>query len=121
MNFKTIFLVALLIMICMGCMSIKAKRQMFFDMKNNEIGQSFYLHEKDSMRGYKISESDTEFIQEPIPESGGGIAWLVDISKRGPYQHSNGMTFQIEGFKKSWRFSGNPEKCEAYINWLGPW
>lgn len=121
MNCKTIFVVTLLVLMCTGCMSIKAKRQMFVDMKNSEIGKPFYEYEKDGMKEYKSIDSESEFIQEPIPESGCGVAWIVDTIKRGPYHHRNGMTFQIEGFKKSWRFLGNPENCKTHINWLGPW
>lgn len=121
MNYKTISLGILLIMMCTGCMSIKAKRQLYIDMKNAEIDQPFYEYEKDGTTENKISESVSEFIQEPIPESSCRIAWLVDTSKRGSYEHpTNGITFEIEGFKKSWRFISNPDNCMTEINWLGP-
>jgi hypothetical protein len=121
MSYKTIFLGVLLVTMRAGCMSLKAKRQMYIDIKNDEIGLPFYVFDKDGTLEIKISESDFEFIQDPIPENGCGIAWIVDTSERGSYQHpTNGLIFQIEGFKKSWRFIGNPDHCMGEINWLGP-
>lgn len=103
-------------------MSVKAKQQMFIDMRNYEIGEPFYSHEKSGMKEIIISEKLSEYIQDPIPVSGCGIAWEVDTTKRGLYLHpTNGITFQIEGFKKSWHFTGNPENCQTSVNWFGPW
>ncbi len=104
---------------CAGCNSIDEQRARFVQYQNREIGNQFYAHDKLGMREVKISETESEFIPDPLPTSGCGIAWIVETRTRGPYRHPNGMTFQIEGVKKSWRFIGDPDKCLMRINW-GP-
>ena len=74
------------------------------------------------MKEVKISASMSEFVPETIPSDRAVVAWTVDTTSRGPFQHpTNGMTFQIQGMKKSWRLIGDPELARTKINWWGPW
>lgn len=100
-----------------GCQSVESEKQLFVDTHNYEIGEPFYDHEKRGMKEVKISDSISEFVPESIPSDGAVVAWTVDTTKRGAYHHSNGMTFQIEGIKKSWRLLGDPEKARMRIRY----
>ncbi len=104
-----------------GCQSVESQKRLFVDMHDSEVGRPFYDHEKRGMKEVKISYSLSEFVPESVPADRAVVAWTVDTTSRGPYHHSNGMTFQIEGIKKSWRLLGDPELARTKINWWGPW
>jgi len=119
---KKLALSLLLGALCLaGCQSADSQKRLFVDMHNSEIGRPFYDHEKPGMKEVKISDSVSEFVPEMIPSDRAVVAWTVDTTSRGPYHHPNGMTFQIEGMKKSWRLLGDPELGRTKINWWGPW
>ncbi len=108
--------------IFVGCQSVEGQRQRFIEYQKREIGRPFYSHEARGTREVKISESESEFVPDPMPTSGFGLVWRVDTRTRGPYTHpTNRMTFQIEGVKMSWRLIGDPSKAVMKIDWLGPW
>jgi hypothetical protein len=111
-----IFLLSFLVLL-VGCESPQTQHRDFIRYQNREIGNQFYAYEKEGMREVKISEIESEFVPDPLPSSGGGVAWLVDTRTRGAYHYPYGMTFQIEGIKKSWRFVGDPEKCLLKTDW----
>ena len=101
-----------------GCASVETQHKDYIAQTNRQIGEPFY----GNGYGYRvvaISPTESEFIPDPLPD--GGVAWIVDTSKKGDYQHPNGMTFEIQGMKKSWRFVGDPMKCLMKVNWGGPW
>jgi hypothetical protein len=101
-----------------GCASIEAQHRDFIAQTDRQIGEPFY----GNGYGYRvvaINSTESEFIPDPMPE--GGVAWTVDTSRRGAYHHPNGVTFEIQGMKKSWRFIGDPMKCLLKVNWGGPW
>jgi hypothetical protein len=100
-----------------GCQSLESEKRLFIDTYNHEIGEPFYDHEKRGMKEVKISDSLSEFVPEPVPRGIAVVVWTVDTTKRGDYRHSNGMTFQIEGIKKSWRLLGDPEKARMRIRY----
>ncbi len=105
-----------------GCQSVESQKRLFVDMHNSEIGRPFFDREKPGMKEVKISDSLSEFVPETIPSDRAIVAWTVDTTSRGHYQHpTNGMTFQIQGVKKSWRLIGDPELARTKINWWGPW
>lgn len=119
MKVAAIFLIACLLPLA-GCQSVEGQKRLFVDSKNSEIGRPFYDHEKPGMKEVKISDSLSEFMPETIPTDRAVVAWTVDTSSRGPYRHPNGMTFQIQGMKKSWRLLGDPEKARTKIDWGAP-
>jgi hypothetical protein len=105
-----------------GCESVETQHRDFIAYQNREIGNQFYSYEKTGMREVKINDTESEFVPDPLPISGGGVAWTVDTRTRGLYFHPNGMTFQIEGVKKSWRFVGDPQRCLLKTAWWsGNW
>ncbi len=103
-----------------GCQSVESQKRLFVDIHNSEIGRPFYDHEKPGMKEVKISDSISEFVPETIPTDHAVVAWTVDTTSRGPYHHPNGMTFHIQGIKKSWRLLGDPEKARTKINLGAP-
>lgn len=119
---KPVFWLLSLLVVLAGCESMQTQHRNFVSYQNHEIGNQFYSYEKEGMREVKISDFESEFVPDPLPPSGGGVAWRVDTRTRGAYHHPNGMNFQIEGIKKSWRFVGDPEKCLLPTGWWsGNW
>ncbi|HYC71805.1 MAG TPA: hypothetical protein VEB66_11400 [Opitutaceae bacterium] len=104
-----------------GCQSVESQKRRFVNIHNSEIGRPFYAYEKRGRKELKISDSVSEFMPETIPNDRAAVAWTVDTTTRGPYQHPDGITFQIEGIKTSWRLLGDPELARVKINWWGPW
>lgn len=104
-----------------GCQSVESQKRLFVDMHDSEIGDPFYDHEKPGMKEVKISDTFSEFVPKTVPTDRAVVAWTVDTTQRGPFQHPNGLTFQIQGIKKSWRLLGDPELARTKINWWGPW
>lgn len=104
-----------------GCVSVASQKRLFLDLHNGAIGRPFYAYEMQGMKEVKLSASLSEFVPETVPGDRAVVAWMVDTSSRGPYLHRNGMTFQIEGMKKSWRLLGDPELARTKTDWWGPW
>ena len=111
------FLFIFAIIALCGCESVETQRKSFVAYQNAEIGRPFYAHEARGMRKEKVGDNMYEFVPDPIPAHGCGVIWLVDSRKAGDYIHSNGITFQIEGMKVSWRFIGDPQKCLLGASW----
>ena len=110
------------ILVLSGCASIETEHRDFIAYQNREIGNQFYSYEKKGMSEVKISEEESEFVPDQLPPGDGGVAWKVDTRTRGAYSHPNGMTFRIEGVKRSWRFVGDPQKCLLKTAWWsGNW
>jgi hypothetical protein len=105
-----------------GCQTIDQQRRNYIDIKNAEIGRPLYNFAKIGTREVRLSKAEVEFIPDPIPISGCGVAWMVDTQTKGPYHHPNGIIFTIEGIKKSWRFVGDSQKCREEVHfWSGAW
>jgi uncharacterized protein YceK len=100
-----------------GCASVETQQKNFVAYQNSEIGRPFYAHDLQGTRKEKIGEHIYEFMPDPIPETGCGVIWSVDTRTKGAYNHPNGMVFQIEGMKVSWRFVGDPQKCLLGTSW----
>ncbi len=111
-----VLIVMALMLDCIGCNSVEAQRRRFVQSHDAQVGLRFYAYEKRSMREVKLSDTESDFVPDPTPEC--GVVWRVDTTSRGPYHHPNGMTFDVEGVKKSWRFVGDPAKCLMRINWM---
>jgi hypothetical protein len=121
-NAITTFVICLMLFLIGGCNSIVAQHHRFIEYQNAQIGLPFYAYELQGRHEIKINETESEFVPDSIPPGGAGLVWKVDTSTRGPYLHPNGLTFQIEGIKKSWRIIGDPQKCLIKINWWsGNW
>jgi len=115
---SSVYLAAVVIALLSGCASVETQHKDFIAYTNREVGEPLY----GNGYGYRIvviSPTESEFIPDPMPE--GGVAWMVDTSKKGDYHHPNGTVFEIRGIKKSWRFVGDPMKCLMKIKWGGPW
>jgi hypothetical protein len=117
-------LLLLLLGVCLltGCESVGRQKQRFTEQNNYQIGRPFFPNERGGTKEVRISATVSEFVPMVIPDDRAVVAWTVDISQRGQWHHpTNGMTFEIEGIKKSWRLLGAPEKARSKINWWGPW
>lgn len=115
------FILGCLLLGFAGCQSVESQKRVFADIHNGQIGSPFFTYEKPGMKEVRISDTMSEFVPEVIPVDRAVVAWTVDTTTRGPYHHRNGMTFQIEGLKKSWRVLGDPELARTSISWLTPW
>lgn len=121
MKFAAHLLLLCSLLCCAGCQTVARQKRLFVDMHNAGIGRPFYEREKQGMKEVKISDSLSEFVPDTIPPDRAVVVWMVDTTKRGPYLHPNGMTFQIEGIKQSWRLLGDPELARMKFNWWDPW
>jgi hypothetical protein len=105
----TLFLLGALFLVS-GCNSIEVQHRRFVGAKNSEIGFPFYGNGT-TTNEVKLNETESEFIPKSWEADGYAVVWRVDTTERGPYHHPNGMTFHIQGMKKSWRFIGDPNKA----------
>jgi hypothetical protein len=109
----------LMLLTLTGCNSIAQKQARFRDSCNREIGEPFYVHDAENRDERVISANLSEFVPRSLKPGQCVVVWTVDTTERGKYRHPNGTTFDIMGYKKSWRYSGNSQNCMIELG--GPW
>lgn len=99
--------------------------KLFKENTDHMIGKPFYGLKSEKCKEYICEikgEKETEFISRTNPNEKCTLAWLVDESSAGKYNHpTNHLIFDITGKIKSWRYVSNPNLCLYTINYYGPW
>jgi hypothetical protein len=109
------------IFLSIGCQSIEDQKRFFKETYDYQIGKPYYSVEKEGMKEVELSVTESEFIPQAVSEGDAGVAWTVDTSQRGTFEHAHGHEYEIEGIKTSWRIVGNSDAARFKTYWWHPW